>query len=81
LIKARPITGSTNQIRIHLWHLGFPIIGDAAYLADGEIGETQTLAVDDPPLCLHAWKITFAHPLTKERVMFEAERAARAHSG
>lgn len=74
LVEARPITGHTNQIRIHLWHLGFPIIGDAAYLADGEIGETQTLAVGDSPLCLHAWKITFQHPLTKEHVTFEAER-------
>jgi 23S rRNA-/tRNA-specific pseudouridylate synthase len=80
LLEARPITGRTNQIRIHLWHLGFPINGDAAYLADGEIGETQTLAMGDPPLCLHAWKITFQHPLTKERVMFEAERPAWAHA-
>jgi 23S rRNA-/tRNA-specific pseudouridylate synthase len=81
LLEARPITGRTNQIRIHLWHHGFPICGDAAYLADGEIGETQTLAMDAPPLCLHAWKITFQHPLTKERVMFEAERPAWAHAG
>jgi UPF0176 protein len=50
LIKARPITGRTNQIRIHLWHLGFPIIGGTAYLADGEIGDTQPLAVGDSPL-------------------------------
>ena len=73
LLEARPLTGRTNQIRIHLWHLGFPIVGDAAYLADGEMGETQTLAVGDPPLCLHALRITFTHPLTKERVTFEAE--------
>jgi RluA family pseudouridine synthase len=73
LLEARPLTGRTNQIRIHLWHLGFPISGDAAYLADGEVGETQTLAVGDPPLCLHALRITFTHPLTKERVTFEAE--------
>jgi RluA family pseudouridine synthase len=74
-------TGRKHQIRIHLWHLGFPISGDAAYLADGEIGETQTLAMDAPPLCLHAWKITFQHPLTKERVMFDAELPAWAHAG
>ena len=73
LLEARPLTGRTNQIRIHLWHLGFPILGDAAYLADGEVGETQTLAVGDPPLCLHALRITFTHPLKKERVTFEAE--------
>lgn len=73
LLEARPLTGRTNQIRIHLWHLGFPIVGDAAYLADGTIGETQTLAVGSPPLCLHAWRISFNHPLTKQRVRFEAE--------
>ena len=73
LLEARPLTGRTNQIRIHLWHLGFPIVGDAAYLADGEIGETQTLALGDPPLCLHALRISFRHPLTKERVTFDAE--------
>ena len=63
----------TNQIRVPLWHLGFPIVRDAAYLADGAVGETQTLTVDDPPLCLHSHRITFNHPLTKERIAFEAE--------
>lgn len=52
--------------------------GDAAYLADGTVGETQTLTVDDPPLCLHAHRIAFDHPLTKERVAFGAEPPARA---
>lgn len=73
LLEARPITGRTNQIRIHLWHLGFPIVGDAAYLADGQVGETQTLAATDPPLCLHAWRIAFTHPLSKQRMTHEAE--------
>jgi RluA family pseudouridine synthase len=78
LLEAQPRTGRTNQIRVHLWHLGFPIVGDAAYLADGAVGETQTLAVGDPPLCLHSHRITFNHPLTKERVTFEAEGPAWA---
>jgi 23S rRNA-/tRNA-specific pseudouridylate synthase len=42
------------------------------------VGETQTLAVGDAPLCLHAQRITFTHPLTKERVTFEAEPPAWA---
>jgi UPF0176 protein len=79
LVEARPITGRTNQIRIHLWHLGHPILGDAAYLPGGQVGETQTLAVTDPPLCLHAWKLAFNHPLTKQRVEFEAGKPAWAH--
>ncbi len=76
--EAHPRTGRTNQIRVPLWHLGFPIVGDAAYLADGAVGETQTLTVDDPPLCLHSHRIRFNHPLTKERVTFEAEGPAWA---
>ncbi len=76
LLEVRPRAGHTDQIRIHLWDLGFPIIGDAAYRADGAMGETQTLAVGDPPLCLHSHRIAFNHPLTKERVMFEAEPPA-----
>lgn len=78
LIEARPITGRTNQIRIHLWHLGHSIVGDATYLPGGEIGETQTLSVTDPPLCLHAWKLAFTHPLTQRRMTFEAGHPAWA---
>jgi len=72
LLEARPLTGRTNQIRIHLWHLGLPVCGDAVYLPGGKMGDTQTLAVDDPPLCLHAWRIKCAHPLTGRPVEFTA---------
>jgi UPF0176 protein len=72
LVEARPVTGRTNQIRVHLWHLGWPVCGDQAYLAGGRIGETQTHAVGDAPLCLHARRIGFEHPLTQERVAFES---------
>ena len=78
LVEARPRTGRTNQIRLHLRHLGHPIIGEPAYLADGVIGDTQTLALTDPPLCLHAWRITFVHPLTRETVTHEAAAPAWA---
>ncbi len=72
LIEARPLTGRTNQIRVHLWELGQPVVGDPLYLADGEIGHKQTLSVDDPPLCLHAKSIAFKHPVTSEQVVYDA---------
>ena len=72
LLEARPLTGRTNQIRVHLWHLGFPVCGDAVYLPEKKIGDTQTLGVGDPPLCLHAWQIKFVHPLSKQPVEFTA---------
>lgn len=72
LVRARPVTGRTNQIRLHLWHLGFPVQGDPLYLPDRALGGLQTLAVDDPSMCLHAFRITFEHPLTQQEVTFEA---------
>ncbi len=74
LLEARPVTGRTNQIRIHLWHAGHPVLGDPVYLPGGRRGDTQTLSPDDGPMCLLAWKLAFVHPLTGERVVFEAER-------
>ncbi len=73
LVEARPLTGRTNQIRVHLWHLGWPIVGDQSYLGNHQLGATQTHELDAPSLCLHAWRIEFSHPLTHERVTFEAE--------
>jgi UPF0176 protein len=78
LLEARPLTGRTNQIRIHLAHLGLPVCGDPAYLMGSTLGESQTLAVDAPPLCLHAWRIGFRHPLDKKTVTFEAAPPAWA---
>jgi RluA family pseudouridine synthase len=72
LLEARPLTGRTNQIRVHLWHLGFPVCGDALYLPGRQLGRTQTLAVGDPPLCLHAARARFLHPLTGESIQFDA---------
>ena len=72
LIEARPLTGRTNQIRVHLWHLGFPICGDPLYLAGGQLGARQTLSPGEPPLCLHASKLSFTHPLDHAKKTFEA---------
>ncbi|MCD6052437.1 MAG: rluA [Verrucomicrobia bacterium] len=74
LLEARPLTGRTNQIRVHLWELGFPICGDQVYLPGKKLGDVQTITLEDQPLCLHAWKLSFKHPLTHKRVTFETEK-------
>ncbi len=76
LWEARPLTGRTNQIRVHLWHLGFPVVGDPVYLPGKQLGNTQTLGLTDPPLCLHAWRIQFVHPMSEQRTEFVAPRPA-----
>ena len=74
LLEVTPLTGRTNQIRIHLWELGHSIVDDPTYLPGKILGETQTVATEAPPLNLLAWKLKFVHPLSREPVTFEAER-------
>jgi RluA family pseudouridine synthase len=78
LLEVRPLTGRTNQIRIHLWSLGLPILGDPTYRAEGIITSNQVLPVDAPPMCLHAWKIDLQHPASGDRVEYLAPPPAWA---
>jgi RluA family pseudouridine synthase len=80
LLLCRPKTGRTNQIRIHLAHLGIPIVGDPAYGREEDRIETQTIDIDSPPMCLHAWKLSIDHPLNDQRKTFEAPRPKWATS-
>ncbi|MEK7693700.1 MAG: RluA family pseudouridine synthase, partial [Chloroflexota bacterium] len=63
LVEARPKTGRTHQIRVHLAAIGHPIIGDRVY------GKASPLVARQ---FLHARRIVFAHPRTGERVEFDA---------
>ena len=74
LIECQPKTGRTNQIRIHLSHLGFPICGDPTYQSSTESADKQTLSIEDPSMCLHAWKIALTHPNSKQRFEIESEK-------
>ncbi|MEO1972932.1 MAG: sulfurtransferase [Pirellulaceae bacterium] len=66
LLRVVPKTGRTNQIRLHCWHIGTPIIGDNAYLEGHQFGTRQTLLPSEPPMCLHAWKLGLRHPVTND---------------
>ena len=74
LVEARPLTGRTHQIRVHLWQEGFPILGDRLYLADGHLGQPEIAGLEAQPLALRSWKIAFPHPATGKQISFEVER-------
>lgn len=56
-------TGRTHQIRVHMKYIGFPLAGDPKY------GPKKTLAIAGQ--ALHAAKLGFIHPRTKEELFFE----------
>ena len=64
LLEAQLKTGRTHQIRVHLAHLGFPILGDEKY---GDFALNKSLKRDGlKRMALHAWRMAFRHPLTAE---------------
>lgn len=64
LLLVKPITGRTHQIRITLSYSGFPIIGDKKYGIESKLISR---------CALHAWKLSFFHPVEKVRKTFVAE--------
>ena len=64
LVECRLHSGRTHQIRVHLHHLGHPVLGDKVY--------APRLANDFPRQMLHAWNLGFRHPGTEEWKNFEA---------
>ena len=62
-VEARPLTGRTHQIRVHLSEAGMSILGDATYGVRPASGISSA-----PRLMLHALSLEFPHPLTKARI-------------
>jgi 23S rRNA pseudouridine1911/1915/1917 synthase len=72
-------TGRTHQIRVHLAHIGHPLVGDGSYGVGWERGLggparrwVDELARRTPRQFLHAAELVFDHPSTGERVRFRA---------
>ena len=81
LVRCQPRTGRTHQIRVHLEHLGYPIVCDHHYGRRNRIGlgDIASLGPEDPAerllmqrQGLHAHKISLFHPLKGEVCEFEA---------
>ena len=66
LLQINLETGRTHQIRVHLSHIGYPIIGDEVY----SNGKNEWNVSGQ---CLHAWKLEFKHPITGKEISLEAE--------
>jgi 23S rRNA pseudouridine1911/1915/1917 synthase len=81
LLHAKPITGRTNQIRIHAAYAGHVLFGDKLYHPDEAVfleyfehGQTEqvTARTGFPRLCLHAAAMEFTHPATGRRERVES---------
>ncbi|WP_394200961.1 RluA family pseudouridine synthase [Shewanella waksmanii] len=66
LVKLKPITGRTHQLRLHMKALGHTIIGDDFY------GDEATIAAS-PRLNLHAQSLSFTHPYNQQRLTFTSQ--------
>lgn len=66
IIEAEPVTGRTNQIRIHLKAIGHPLVGETVYVF------RKDFKLRFKRVALHAARVEFTHPITGKRMNFES---------
>jgi 23S rRNA pseudouridine1911/1915/1917 synthase len=66
LMRFKLDTGRTHQIRVHCAHIGHPIVGDPVY------SRCRKLPLALPGQALHAFQLGLNHPISRERMLFEA---------
>lgn len=71
-MKLRLETGRTHQIRVHMKHIGCPLIGDKMYMDERFAGEAEVMAALIDRHALHAHKLAFVHPATRQRLELAA---------
>ncbi len=87
LVECRLETGRTHQVRVHMSHIKHPLVGDpvygeqptkvAALLKKAGYGDKEKAEIlDFPRQALHAWKISFIHPVIGASRSFEADPPA-----
>ena len=70
LVRLRPETGRTHQLRVHCAHEGFPILGDAQYGTDASQAFSQACGYAHQQLC--AASLSFPHPLTGGKMVLHS---------
>ena len=76
LLEVTIFTGRPHQIRIHMASVGYPLLGDPLYVAGGTFApiSKQQKTIPVPGDCgyyLHAHRLSFVHPQTRQRLVFE----------
>ena len=72
LVEMKPKTGRKHQLRRHMHHLSHPIIGDTSH-GDGKHNRLFREHYDAHRLLLHASKLEFIHPFSKEKLTIHAK--------